>query len=275
MYWRALKVSVDFLSSEEEDEENNAIQRYQELAIFPKNEFVPEAAIETLWIHTGNLKKRNVDKLLTKLKDRALLRLDGEVPNRLVSLHDLQHDYVMNQMGNLKKVHNQLIQAYKSKCNGYWSTLLDDGYVYKYLPYHLAKAGLNQELSSLLVNFDWLQSKLNVTNVYSLIPDYDYMYDDTDLDIIKNAIRLSAHILYRDKTQLRSQLYGRLMDSKSPIVQHVIRELRELENESCLYPLTTSLTSPNDHLVGVLGSPFCLHCLCYISRWNNCCSGSN
>lgn len=55
---RALKVSVDFLLSEEPD----AVKRYQELAIFPEDESVPEAAIATLWAHTGNLKKRNVGR---------------------------------------------------------------------------------------------------------------------------------------------------------------------------------------------------------------------
>ena len=114
---KALKVSIDFLSSEDPA----AVRRYQELAIFPEDESVPEAAIATIWAHTGGLKKRNVGKLLTKMKDRSLLLLEGEAHNRLISLHDLQFDYLRVAADDLTSLHNQLLEAYRRECGNKWS----------------------------------------------------------------------------------------------------------------------------------------------------------
>lgn len=130
---KAFKVSIDFLSSEDPD----AVKRYQELAIFPPDEFVPEATLATLWAHTGYLKERNSRKLLTKLKDRALLRLDGETPYRLMSLHDLQLDYLKATADDLPSLHNQLLEAYRKKCDNNWSAGPADGYFFEHLAYHL------------------------------------------------------------------------------------------------------------------------------------------
>jgi hypothetical protein len=98
-----------------------AVSRYQELALFPSDEPVPEATLATFWAYTGNLKKRYVGKLLTKLKDRSLLRLDGEAPNRLISLHDLQFDYLRVTADNLTSLHNQLLEAYRNECGNKWT----------------------------------------------------------------------------------------------------------------------------------------------------------
>jgi hypothetical protein len=130
---RALKVSIDFLSSEYSD----AVKRYLELVIFPKGELVPEAAITTLWAHTGNMKKRNVGKLLIILKNRSLLRLDGEASNRLISLHDLQFDYLRAKAHDLPSLNNQLLEAYLKDCRTKCSTGPNDGYFFEHLAYHM------------------------------------------------------------------------------------------------------------------------------------------
>lgn len=84
---KSLKVSVDALSPED-------ARQYLALAVFPADEVIPEAAVLTLWGHASGASERTVRKLLTTFERKALLRLDGEAPRRLVSLHDLQHDYL-------------------------------------------------------------------------------------------------------------------------------------------------------------------------------------
>ena len=88
--FKAIQVSTDFL-----EHENLAWAcHYRELAVFPADEAVPEAAVVTLWQHVDGLKEREARKLLATLECKALLKLQGQKPNRLVTLHDLQHDYL-------------------------------------------------------------------------------------------------------------------------------------------------------------------------------------
>src|SRR5439155_10484698 len=49
--WRTIEVSVRALTGDVQ-------QRLAELAVFPEDEPVPEAAVATLWQHTGNLRSR-------------------------------------------------------------------------------------------------------------------------------------------------------------------------------------------------------------------------
>ena len=78
------------------------------------------------------------------------------------------------------------------------------------LPYHLLEAGRTDELRGMLLDFEWLQAKLDAVDVNSLIADYDYLSDDFVLRMVQGAIRLSSNTLARDKTQLAAHLLGRL-----------------------------------------------------------------
>ena len=50
-------------------------QRLAELAVFPEDELVPEAAAITLWQHTGDYIPRQSRILLVDLKQRSLVQL--------------------------------------------------------------------------------------------------------------------------------------------------------------------------------------------------------
>jgi hypothetical protein len=43
--------------------------------------------------------------------------------------------------------------------------------------------------------------------------------DDADLRLVQSALRLSAHVLAQDKTQLAGQLLGRLLGQEAPDIQ--------------------------------------------------------
>lgn len=67
---KALEVSVAVL----ERQDAQAADRYRELAVFPSDEAIPEAAIVTLWEHTGAISPRKVRKLLSALASKGLLQ---------------------------------------------------------------------------------------------------------------------------------------------------------------------------------------------------------
>src|SRR5439155_26113164 len=65
---KSIKVSIDALAPDQ-------ARRFAELAVFPPDETVPEAAVATLWSHTGPMKDREARRLRTVLKRRTLVRL--------------------------------------------------------------------------------------------------------------------------------------------------------------------------------------------------------
>ena len=63
------------------------------------------------------------------------------------------------------------------------------------------------------MKFHWLQAKLNTTDIISLIADFapgSESDPSTSLALLKDTLRLSTHVLVRDKNQLAGQLVGRL-----------------------------------------------------------------
>jgi WD40 repeat protein len=246
---KLLKISADAL----ENEYPEAVKYYQKLVVFHTYKKIPEAAIMTLWMHTDGLKERNARKLLTTLNSKALLTLEGETPQRFVTLHDLQHDYLRTIEGDRKKLHVELLEAYRQECKDGWSGGPNDGYFFENLGYHLVEAGRKDELRKLLLDFEWIKANLEATDANSLIRDYDFILDDKNLQLVQGAIRLSAHIISRDKFQLPSQLYGRLMGQEVPEIKGLMDQIRKLKTITWLRPLTPSLIPPGDNLISTLG----------------------
>ncbi|MEG4076062.1 hypothetical protein QUA30_24820, partial [Microcoleus sp. Pol14C2] len=100
-------------------------------------------------------------------------------------------------------------------------------YALETLPGHLAESVQGEKLHQLLTDFDFIEAKLDALGVQALIEDYD-LANNSDvllsevqaetLKLIQGAIRKSAHVLERDKTQLPGQLLGRLLPHEVTIV---------------------------------------------------------
>jgi WD40 repeat protein len=127
-----------------------------------------------------------------------------------------------------------------------------DRYLWHHLAYHLSGASKNSELRALLFNFDWLQAKLDATDVNALIADFDFFSNAPDLSLVQSAIRLSAHILAQDKTQLAGQLLGRLLRFELPEIQVMLENVKHWKGASWLRPLAPSLTPPSSPLLYTL-----------------------
>jgi WD40 repeat protein len=124
-----------------------------------------------------------------------------------------------------------------------------DTYGLRHLPIHMVGAGQNDTLRELLLDFDWLQAKLDSTDVTALIADTDLLPADANARRVGGALRLSAHVLAGDKAQLWSQLYGRLVAEESPAIQEMLEDWPE---ELWLRPLRPSLTAPGGPLLRTL-----------------------
>ncbi|MHC4674752.1 MAG: hypothetical protein ACYTBZ_19890 [Planctomycetota bacterium] len=108
-----------------------------------------------------------------------------------------------------------------------WPNGPHDEYSLENQAYHLVQAGKQQELRQLLMNFHWIQARLNATDVISLSADYEYLSDDKTLILVRDALRLSAHVLNIDKTQLPSQLLGRFRPEHGPEIHTLCESIKQ------------------------------------------------
>lgn len=239
---KSLKVSIDALPEVER-------AAYHELAVFPEDTLIPEAAIITMWQHSRALADYRAGALITRLANRALLRYVDHPSGRRVDIHDLHHHYLRSITKHyLPQLHNTLLAAYQVKCPEGLPSGPNDGYFYEHLALHLSAAGKQDLLLTLLFDYRWLQAKLAAVDIQALILDYQSV-DDADTNLIKAVLQLSAHTLSQDKSQLRSQLWGRLTGQHSLKIQQLLDQSRQEESQPWLRPLSACLTPAGSPLL--------------------------
>ena len=168
--WRAMQASVNVLTEDDQ-------RRFAELAVFDSDATVPEAAVATLWAHTGNLDDLDTEDLLINFAERSLIILDkksddtGNVVRR-VSLHDLLYDYATRMTADATELHRKLLDAYKARCPNDWPSGPDDGYFLQKLRDHLLAADRGDDLAGLLLELRWLERKNEAGLVFDLPSDY-------------------------------------------------------------------------------------------------------
>ena len=109
------------------------------------------------------------------------------------------------------------------------------------LPYNLLKSGQWEKYYQILSDFDFLTQKIEHPEfgVQALIEDYDLIdapeattdpeYDPENIKTLKRiqgALRLSAHVLATDKTQLAEQLWGRMQCFEVPEIQQLLSQAK-------------------------------------------------
>jgi hypothetical protein len=140
--------------------------RYLDLAIFPEDIDIPLDVLELLWPDTG------VQKLCDELTGLGLVadyRLDAPGP-RLV-LHDVIRAYLRCCRSSQERsdAHQRLTTAghgllvsrddQDGSPRPWWTLPPDAGYLWRYLPQHLARAGEHDELAALVCDLRWVEAK--------------------------------------------------------------------------------------------------------------------
>ncbi|MBN4001409.1 WD40 repeat domain-containing protein [Nostoc sp. LPT] len=140
------------------------------------------------------------------------------------------------------------------------------------IPLSAINGGLADEYYQTLIDFDFIYLKIQYPRfgVEALIRDYALIYDpeifdnleqDEKLDseqikilkLIQDALRLSAHVLNQDQTQLVGQLWGRLQSFPQPEIQQILADAVENKSEIPRFrPITASLTTPGGNLLRTL-----------------------
>ena len=217
--------------------------RCTELAIFPEDVAIPSAVLAELW----GLDDLDAEDALSRLHDASLLEFDLGAGD--VRIHDVMRECFASLLGDdAAAAHARLLGAWPDV------RLLPHRHAWRWLGHHLMGAGRSAELRALLLDFDWIRRKLAATDIYSLLGDFACLPDDPALQVLHNVLRLSSHVLAKDKSQLAAQLMGRLADPEHDLGM-TFRKYLPVAPGEWLRPITPSLVGPGGALVRTLESP--------------------
>ena len=110
------------------------------------------------------------------------------------------------------------------------------------------RGGRKKDLCRFLLNFNWMQAKLDATDINALMADYDLPCGQTETRLVRECVRLSAHVLAEDP----EQLLGRLLDRGELEIQQLVKQAKKWGRRLWLRPLTGSLTRLGGRLLQTL-----------------------
>ncbi len=127
-------------------------------------------------------------------------------------------------------------------------------YTLQDLPAHLAQADATERLRRILADFDFMAAKTTLLGLQPLIGDYDLAVVEhmPHLAHLQGVLKLSAHIVAQNPTQLAGQLLGRLTPNTTPDFSSLREQARQWAGAPWLRPLAPSLASPKSSLVRTL-----------------------
>lgn len=151
----------------------------------------------------------------------------------------------------------------------YWTSCFDqaagrhswrtcDEYGLAYLPIHLEAASKGEHLRTVLLDYGWLQAKLDRLGVNALLADYALQTNslaatDDAVQRVGRVLRQAAHVLAENPGQLAPQLLGRLLDEDHHEIDNLRNNIRQLVPRPCLLPQTASLRQSHDLLRVLVG----------------------
>ncbi len=227
---RTIEVSLEHLTLTERT-------RYFDLAVFPEDQEIPLRDIGTLW----GLDEFEVEELIQQLDNFSLLIFN--LKTGTCRIHDIMRAYMMSKVEDSASLHGRLINSWGDPYH------LPSNYAWCWFSHHLVEAGKKTDLRNLLRDFDWLQAKLDATNINYLLNDFRLLSDDSSLRVISSALQLSIHVLAGDKKQLAGQILGRLPNDDSQENLALRQKAMAWRGSSWLAPLEPSLTPPGGSLV--------------------------
>ncbi len=150
---------------------------------------------------------------------------------------------------DLPSVHRRVCERYLAKQDINWAAM--DDYALRHLPNHLYLADRTDVLELLLLDYPWIRARLGAAGVSRLIADYDLVAASEATRPVQQALRLAAHVLAGDRSQLSTQLVGRLPTAPGPLLG--LRQAAERQADvPWLRPITASLVAAGGPMVRTL-----------------------
>jgi WD40 repeat protein len=234
---QAIALTIDLsLATLDPDERRRAA----ELSIFHPQTDVPLDVVAALWA----MDLFACEELVQRLDDCSLLRFS--LHTGTIRMHDVIRAYLLSQLPDASRVHARLADAWGDPRQ------LPGPFAWRWLAYHLVKAGRTAEVRALLLDLDWLVRKLRATDVMRLVSDFDFFPHDDTLRLLQGALRLSAHVIGRDASQLAAQLLGRLPGGHFRELDVLKEQIMRWRDVPWLRPQHALLTPPGGPLMYTL-----------------------
>ena len=209
--------------------EKDDIQSLIEIGIFPEDTAIPLTTLAQLWEITD----RQALRLCEDFAELSLFKLNTQ--DNVIEIHDVVRQLLKARLSDVVAVNQRLLKAWDEY------TRLPDDYAWHHIAYHLEESGQTNTLRGLLLNFDYLQNKLNATDVNALIADCDSLPGDKTIRLIKSCLEVSAHVLVEHKETLPFQLRGRL---GYHVGDDITAFLKNIPRENLLEPINRAWLNP-------------------------------
>ena len=217
--------------------------RCAELAVFRNDVHFPLDAARMLW----GLDEFDTEDLILRLDGAALLEFDLKTGR--IHIHNVLRSYLESRLDNTKDLHSRLVEKWLQTHRD-----LPNVYAWTWIGWHLAQAGEYDRLKNLLLDFDWLKSRLGAVQIQAVLPDFERLEDAEETGIVRDALRLASHGLSIDPTQLCVQLCGRIDRGRSQCIDVLLDKADASEDGPRLVLMGKSLTHPGGPLTGILKS---------------------
>ena len=154
-------VSIEHLNRVRSGTNGQISDQILDLAIFPNDQPIPLQALERLWY--SRYAPIDIHKILNFFADRSLVQRQGD--NFIV--HDLFIGFLRQTLGKrLVERHNTLLLAYNPDKRR-WHDIIDDGYLYNHLVYHLEAADRLDDIHTLFQDKHWSEQRRNPLGLLS------------------------------------------------------------------------------------------------------------
>ncbi|KAM6895528.1 apoptotic protease-activating factor 1 [Xenentodon cancila] len=190
---QAMAASIEVLPEEHRE-------LYKDLTVLEKGIKIPVKVLSVLW----DLEAEEVEDILQEFVNKSLLFVDSHSKPHLYYLHDLQLNFLKEQNRNqLESLHAKVVRQYQHHYRDGPPASGDEDCLYwiRFLTHHMAKAGLYQELYSLVFSLDWISFKAMIMGPAHLINDYvehGSILDKENSEVrsqFQEFLSLSGHLL--------------------------------------------------------------------------------
>jgi WD40 repeat protein len=184
-------------------------ERAVTIGLFPEDTLLPVDVLAALW---GCDSFEAEEDVLEPLHNLRIISWDRSAG--VVSSHDVVRAALALQVNDVRSQHTKLLEAWGDPYQ------LRSDYAWRYYSYHLRGTTRLDDLRRLLLDSAWIRAKLNATDIHSLLSDFDALESlEGEIQLLRDALRLSAHVLTSNKSELSTQLLAHL-----PLTEKALRD---------------------------------------------------
>lgn len=178
----------------------HALERFQELGVFPTDTDIPLTTLTDYWCETGEVDRFEADRLCHLFADANLVetfRLDTAV----IRLHDVVAEYLEHAIRRrAQELHAALLDGHRKALpdspelpTAWWRLPGSDQYLWRHLAFHLGQAGRTDELASVLHDLRWPSVKIHRLGPDSVVADAALLPDDVQALALTRLLRSMGH----------------------------------------------------------------------------------